>query len=672
MASTALQIDALWAGLNDPDTGQSYSGAIVAFFESGTTTPKAVWLDTDKTLPSGAGLTQSTLDSNGVLKAFGDGAYKINIYAPTDTGLTTPLSGSIDGAEYIVTTDPSSVGYDSIVDMRAGTGGAEDGSVITLLGYYTPGDGGGGQFYWDATSTDSDDTGLTVKVTSITTGRWKRLYNKTEIHADWYGLSESASAAINATAIQAAIDNFTDRTEGGTVRIPKGTFSCSPDVITLNEKRNVSIVGSTSMYGYETPKAGTYLSFTNGTVGIDISLTGNDTFTSYNKIKNIGVVGSGTTYGILIDGINMIEDSSVSGCTQANIYMRELINSSTINRVSCTGATNYGMEIGSATTNNTTFNIDRLNCRSNGYGLKISNALNLRVTNSVFESNTNEGVIIEKPAGRQCDNITFENCWLENNYVGGSGYQLVIDATTVDGTAANSPASIRFTDCEINASGSQKSINVNAAYGVNFENLSMSTGLGTPGDATLINSSYGRSVFFIEGFPVVPTLGYGNGGGYFEKKFSGSGGFKTDLDIHKAGGRTETVWFVIDTIAAGNTYYLSPITYNAAGITMDSNTYPVLKAGSLVGLITTRRNTIDAGTLTVTPYFRTSWQSAAFDFTGSDVVLNSSSNDDTRTIYGVETYTFISTYGMGVKIVSDGSYAASLGHQMLIGLVIEY
>lgn len=175
MASTALQIDALWSGINDPDTGQSYSGAIVAFFEAGTTTPKAVWLDTDKTLPSPAGLTQTTLNSNGVAKVFGDGSYKINIYDPEDTGLITPLSGSIDGVEYIISVDPQGIGYDSIADMRAGSGGGVDGAVADLLGYNTPGDNGGGKFYWDATSTDADNGLTIIKVTSIATGRWLRL-----------------------------------------------------------------------------------------------------------------------------------------------------------------------------------------------------------------------------------------------------------------------------------------------------------------------------------------------------------------------------------------------------------------------------------------------------------------------------------------------------------------
>ena len=144
MASEALQIDALWAGINDPVTGQSYSGAIVATFEADGTTPKAVWENKGKTLPTTLGKSQFTLDSNGQAFVFGDGVYEINIYAPTDASLTNPLI-TIEGASYIVSVDPSNEGYDSVADMRAGSGGGYDGFTKSLLGYYEPGDGGGGR-----------------------------------------------------------------------------------------------------------------------------------------------------------------------------------------------------------------------------------------------------------------------------------------------------------------------------------------------------------------------------------------------------------------------------------------------------------------------------------------------------------------------------------------------
>lgn len=99
MATKALQIDALWSGIFNPSTGKAYAGALVRTFEAGTSNLKAVWEDRDKTLPTVAGKSAFALDSNGQAQVFGDGVYKISIYAPTDTGYTNPLI-TIDGAEY--------------------------------------------------------------------------------------------------------------------------------------------------------------------------------------------------------------------------------------------------------------------------------------------------------------------------------------------------------------------------------------------------------------------------------------------------------------------------------------------------------------------------------------------------------------------------------------------
>lgn len=45
---------------------------------------------------------------------------------------------------------------------------------INVLGYYEKGDGGGGTFYWDSASTESDNGGDTIQATGINPGRWKR------------------------------------------------------------------------------------------------------------------------------------------------------------------------------------------------------------------------------------------------------------------------------------------------------------------------------------------------------------------------------------------------------------------------------------------------------------------------------------------------------------------
>jgi len=49
------------------------------------------------------------------------------------------------------------------------------GDTVNVLGYYEPGDGGGGPFYWDYASAAEDDGGLVIKPTAVTGfGRWIR------------------------------------------------------------------------------------------------------------------------------------------------------------------------------------------------------------------------------------------------------------------------------------------------------------------------------------------------------------------------------------------------------------------------------------------------------------------------------------------------------------------
>lgn len=43
---------------------------------------------------------------------------------------------------------------------------------VEVLGYYAIGDGGGGEYYWDNTSTSTDNGGSIIQVTGVSTGRW--------------------------------------------------------------------------------------------------------------------------------------------------------------------------------------------------------------------------------------------------------------------------------------------------------------------------------------------------------------------------------------------------------------------------------------------------------------------------------------------------------------------
>jgi hypothetical protein len=73
MSTRALQIELLADPLIDPTTGSICSGYTAYFYAAGTSTPKNVWTEKEKTNP----FTSYLLDSGGKVLLYGDGIYKI-------------------------------------------------------------------------------------------------------------------------------------------------------------------------------------------------------------------------------------------------------------------------------------------------------------------------------------------------------------------------------------------------------------------------------------------------------------------------------------------------------------------------------------------------------------------------------------------------------------------
>jgi len=93
---------------------------------------------------------------------------------------------------------------------------------LTVLGYYAPGDGGGGSFYWDASATENDNGGtIIVPVSNPPTGRWKRIYSA-PLNVRWFGAK--GDVATDNAAFQAAVAAVLSNPLGGTLYIPAGTY----------------------------------------------------------------------------------------------------------------------------------------------------------------------------------------------------------------------------------------------------------------------------------------------------------------------------------------------------------------------------------------------------------------------------------------------------------------
>ncbi|MCD2426250.1 right-handed parallel beta-helix repeat-containing protein [Niabella pedocola] len=92
--------------------------------------------------------------------------------------------------------------------------GAPSDNFIKVLGYYSAGDGGGGDFLWDALSTSAEDGGTIFESSLLTTGRWKRIYSG-DVSVDWFGAKGDGST--NDTTAFQKLSAFINNQNGGSI-----------------------------------------------------------------------------------------------------------------------------------------------------------------------------------------------------------------------------------------------------------------------------------------------------------------------------------------------------------------------------------------------------------------------------------------------------------------------
>jgi hypothetical protein len=73
----------------------------------------------------------------------------------------------------------ASKSFGTIVDLRAQAG--TDNVQVLVQGLSVVGDQNGGVYYWNSTSTGTDDGFITLAVTGVTPGRWVRMPNSNTI-----------------------------------------------------------------------------------------------------------------------------------------------------------------------------------------------------------------------------------------------------------------------------------------------------------------------------------------------------------------------------------------------------------------------------------------------------------------------------------------------------------
>lgn len=104
-------------------------------------------------------------------------------------------------------------------------------ATVTVKGYYTANDGGGGTFFWNYVSNKDDNGGTVIKTENNEKGRFIRLYDENRVNVKWFG-AKGTGKDNDTAAIQAAIDALPAR--GGTVSLPGGTYVITSELVIGN------------------------------------------------------------------------------------------------------------------------------------------------------------------------------------------------------------------------------------------------------------------------------------------------------------------------------------------------------------------------------------------------------------------------------------------------------
>ncbi|RFZ81857.1 hypothetical protein DYU05_18750 [Mucilaginibacter terrenus] len=187
---------------------------------------------------------------------------------------------------------------------------------VFVQGYNLVSDGGQGIFFWNPNLSENDDDGTIIKVTSVTTGRWVRLFSGT-VDVRWFGAVGKGSTD-DTTSINNALTKFQ------TVQITNGIYNITgitmPSNTTLILNTNARLVqtvyNNTSKIGVVRMNENCSL-IGGGIVDANASVTNPQRTTPYARVN----------YGIYITGNNcFIKDIIIQNTIFDCIYAQDSDN----------------------------------------------------------------------------------------------------------------------------------------------------------------------------------------------------------------------------------------------------------------------------------------------------------------------------------------------------------
>ena len=170
--------------------------------------------------------------------------YKINKLS--EKGMTPEqIADAVEKVSLITSSaseiDGKVIPVDTIALLRAKT---VTPSTVWVSGYHTKNDGAFGSniFRWNPTSTDTDNGGTIIKLTSIATGRYELQTEYHLLNIAWFGANKTR--IDNQIPIQLALDSIENNTIFSGIFIPSGNFTVTAGVIRKGNNNRANIIGA--------------------------------------------------------------------------------------------------------------------------------------------------------------------------------------------------------------------------------------------------------------------------------------------------------------------------------------------------------------------------------------------------------------------------------------------
>ena len=423
----------------EDSNGRPLNGGKLYTYAAGTTTPKATYQDAAGTIPN---TNPIILNERGEAIVYGSGNYRFVLKNAFDATIwdRDNINSVLSSTDLSSSTGASLIGWDNTtldVFIKSRLGRVVD-SIAQLraldktkytrafvTGYYTAGDGGGGQYWYDPADTTSADNGGALIVASDG-GRWK-LINIGVISVKQFGAKgdwDGTTGTDDTARIQVAVD-WLYSVGGGELYFPEGTY------LVTSIARNFSASISVNLRG--AGKYATFLKKTGATTTPVINWSADTgVLSTYADFSNFSIIGNAKAH----DGIRLtqcarfeLRNVDVGACSNAIESLGALVFSAK----NCTfhdNATGYkcAKSANNIYANLVTFHDSQFVVNSS-YALDLNNAAGVSFIGCDFEKNGQTGVVatgaVIVRSGIAAEfgysNVSFDKCWFEGNY--GTGIQ---------------------------------------------------------------------------------------------------------------------------------------------------------------------------------------------------------------------------------------------------------